>query len=54
VSKIAQGHTGFSITHDGGDSVLIFHAFTKKSQKTPLHEVALARVRLKEILNEES
>lgn len=36
------------------DSVLIFHAFTKKSQKTPLHEVTLARRRLKEIVNEES
>lgn len=36
------------------DSVLIFHAFTKKTQKTPLREVALARDRLKEILNEES
>ena len=36
------------------DSVLIFHAFTKKTQKTPLHEITLARIRLKELLNEES
>jgi phage-related protein len=36
------------------DSVLIFHAFTKKTQKTPSHEIALARNRLKEMLNEES
>lgn len=36
------------------DSVLIFHAFHKKTQKTPLHEVALAQKRLKEILYEES
>ena len=36
------------------DSVLIFHAFTKKTQKTPQHEIALARTRLKEILNEKS
>ena len=36
------------------DSVLIFHAFTKKTQKTPPNEVALAKKRLKEILDEES
>ena len=32
------------------DSVLIFHAFTKKTQKTPAHEIALAQQRLKELL----
>ena len=36
------------------DSVLIFHAFHKKTQKTPPQEVALAQKRLKEILYEES
>lgn len=36
------------------DSVLIFHAFHKKTRKTPPHEVALAQKRLKEILDEES
>ncbi len=36
------------------DSVLIFHAFAKKTQKTPLHEIALAQKRLKEMLDEES
>ena len=36
------------------DSVLIFHAFGKKTQKTPPHEVALAQKRLKEMLDEES
>ena len=36
------------------DSVLIFHAFKKKTQKTPSHEIALARKRLKEMLDEES
>lgn len=30
--------------------VLIFHAFEKKTAKTPLHEIALARKRLKEML----
>jgi phage-related protein len=34
------------------DSVLIFHAFTKKTQKTPKQEIALARKRLKEMLDE--
>ena len=37
-----------------GDSVLIFHAFTKKTQATPHHEIALAQQRLKEMLDEES
>ena len=36
------------------DSVLIFHAFSKKTQKTPPHEIALAQKRLKEIIDEES
>ena len=36
------------------DSVLICHAFAKKTEKTPTHEIALARRRLKEMLDEES
>ena len=36
------------------DSVLIFHAFLKKTQKTPPHEMVLAQKRLKEMLDEES
>ena len=36
------------------DSVLIFHAFAKKTQKTPQHEIVLAQRRLKEILDETS
>jgi phage-related protein len=36
------------------DSVLIFHAFAKKTPQTPTHEIALARRRLKEMLDEES
>ena len=36
------------------DSVLIFHAFAKKTQKTPPHEIAVAQERLTELLNEES
>ena len=33
--------------------VLIFHAFVKKTQKTPLQDVDLGRKRLKEMLDEE-
>jgi phage-related protein len=36
------------------DSILIFHAFGKKTQKTPPHEIALAQKRLKEMFDEES
>jgi phage-related protein len=32
------------------DSILIFHGFAKKTQKTPAHEIALAQKRLKEML----
>jgi len=30
--------------------ILVFHAFKKKSQQTPLREIAVARKRLKELL----
>lgn len=36
------------------DWVLIFHAFAKKTQKTPQHEIVLAQERLKELLHEKS
>ncbi len=36
------------------DAVLIFHAFTKKTQKTQPREIALGQKRLKEMLYEES
>ena len=35
------------------DRVLIFHAFQKKTRKTPTHEIELGRKRLKELQNEE-
>ena len=35
------------------DAIIVFHAFHKKSQKTPLRELNMARQRLKEVLNEE-
>ena len=31
--------------------VFVFHAFMKKTQKTPLLEITLARVRLRELIN---
>jgi phage-related protein len=32
-----------------GTSILVFHAFTKKTQKTPAKELSLAQRRLKEM-----
>ncbi|HSW40168.1 MAG TPA: type II toxin-antitoxin system RelE/ParE family toxin [Acidobacteriota bacterium] len=34
------------------DAIIVFHAFHKKSQKTPSREINLARQRLVEVLNE--
>jgi len=34
------------------DAIIVFHAFQKKSQKTPSREIHLARQRLQEMLNE--
>lgn len=34
--------------------VLVFHAFVKKTQKTPADEIELGRRRLREVLHEES
>ena len=34
------------------DAIIVFHAFQKKSQKTPSHEINLARQRLQEVLDE--
>jgi phage-related protein len=34
-------------------AILIFHAFVKKTQKAPAHEVEIARAHLKEMLDEE-
>ncbi len=35
-----------------GDKILIPHAFTKKTQKTPLKEIELSIRRLQELINE--
>ena len=50
---VAGGLLGFYYTKLA-DSVLIFHAFAKKSQKTPPQEIALAQKSLKEMIDEES
>lgn len=34
--------------------ILVFHAFMKKTQKTPAREIELGRKRLKEMLHEET
>jgi phage-related protein len=34
-----------------GRRVIVLHAFIKKSQQTPDHEIKLARKRLKEVQN---
>jgi phage-related protein len=33
------------------EAVVVFHAFQKKTQKTPTHELAIGRQRLKEVLH---
>ena len=35
------------------DAIIVFHAFQKKSQKTPVREISMARQRLQEVLDEE-
>jgi len=35
------------------DAIIVFHAFQKKSQKTPVREIRMARQRLQEVLDEE-
>ncbi len=35
------------------NEVLVFHAFTKKTEKTPKHEIDTGKKRLKELLDEE-
>jgi phage-related protein len=34
-------------------AILVFHAFTKKSRKTPQSEISLGQKRLKEMLSDE-
>lgn len=33
------------------DTIMVFHGFQKKTQKTPAHEIAVGQQRLKEILD---
>ena len=34
------------------DTIVVFHGFQKKTQKTPAHEIAVAQQRLKEIVHD--
>jgi phage-related protein len=38
--------------HAGGQELIVLHSFTKKSRRTPLKELKLARKRMKEVKNE--
>lgn len=49
-SEDGQFRTFYFTASDRG--ILVFHAFVKKSQQTPLPEIELARKRLKEMQNE--
>jgi phage-related protein len=33
------------------EAIMVFHAFQKKTQKTPIHELAIGRQRLNEVLH---
>lgn len=37
-----------------GDRIVILHVFVKKTQKTPIKELDIARRRLKEVLNDDA
>ncbi|HEY8227528.1 MAG TPA: type II toxin-antitoxin system RelE/ParE family toxin [Pyrinomonadaceae bacterium] len=50
VSEIVLVRIRFFYYTKLGDVILIFHAFRKKSQKTPPNEIALAQTRLKDML----
>jgi phage-related protein len=43
---------GMPLSRPQADAIIVFHAFQKKSQKTPSREIRLARRRLQELLNE--
>ena len=34
------------------DTIVVFHGFQKKTQKTPAQEIAVSQQRLKEVLND--
>jgi phage-related protein len=35
------------------DTIVVFHGFQKKTQKTPTHEIAVGQQRLKEVLDDQ-
>jgi phage-related protein len=48
--KAATGVYGVFYYTKSEEGILIIHAFTKKSQKTPIAEIRIAQKRLKEML----
>ena len=62
MAEVAAGVSELRIQDDDGiyrvfyytastPGVLVFHAFVKKTQRTPPHEIELARKHLKELLD---
>ncbi len=65
MSSIAAGVEELRLKHKNGiyrvfyyvkfaEAILIFHAFIKKTEKTPTQEIETAKKRLKEMLNEKN
>ena len=63
ITAIAPGVSELRVSGEGtvvrvfyylrkADAIIVFHAFQKKSQKTPSREIHLARQRLQEVLHE--
>ncbi|MFU8838615.1 MAG: type II toxin-antitoxin system RelE/ParE family toxin [Thiohalomonadaceae bacterium] len=53
-AKAPEGIARALYCYQKGKNIVILHAFVKKSQKTPRKELALARVRMREVLGHES
>ena len=51
--RVGDGATTVRVSYAAGkfDAIVVFHAFQKKSQKTPVREIDLARKRLREVLD---
>lgn len=52
-SSIPDGIARVLFTIDGGQMVLL-HGFIKKSDKTPKHDLKVAKTRKREVLNDET
>jgi phage-related protein len=49
VQDASGAYRAFYVTRIA-NAIVVFHAFVKKTQKTPDHEIQLGRKRLKEVL----